>query len=72
MAQTVDLGAALFSARFRRAVDLLWRETVRRRRLRLEGAELARAERRIRNLRRIVRRALADYHRMQSARESDG
>lgn len=66
MAQTVDLGAALFYARFRRAVDLLWRETVRRRRLRLEGEELARAERRIRNLRRIVRKALADYHRIQS------
>lgn len=65
-------GASLLYARWLRAVDLLWRETVRRRRIStLDFQERLRAEKRLRSLRRIVRRALADYHRLQMARERD-
>jgi len=64
-------GAPLLYARWLRAVDLLWRETVRRRQADLDFHEQMRAEKRLRALRRIVRKALADYHRMQSARERD-
>jgi hypothetical protein len=68
MAETLDLAAELLSARFRRAVDLLWRETVWRRRARLDERERRRSERRVKNLQRIVRKAIADYHRLQVAR----
>jgi hypothetical protein len=62
MTETFDL-AAIAYARWKRAVDLLIREVIRRRRSRQEGAENARAEKRVRNLRRIVRKALSEYSR---------
>ncbi|HMA18003.1 MAG TPA: hypothetical protein VKS03_06155, partial [Thermoanaerobaculia bacterium] len=64
----LDLTAELLSARLRRAVDLLWRETVQRRRARLDELERRRSARRMRNLQKIVRKALADYHRIQIER----
>ena len=65
MAQTLDL-TSLAYARWKRAVDLLVREVVRRRRAHAEeSAEHARALRRMRNLRRIVRKALSEYSRLQ-------
>ena len=64
MADVLDVTAELLSARFRRAVDLLWRETVRRRKARLDERERRRSARRMRNLQKIVRRALADYQRL--------
>lgn len=68
MSEALDLTTGLLSARFRRAVDLLWRETVRRRRARLDELERRRSARRMRNLQKIVRKALADYHRIQVER----
>jgi hypothetical protein len=68
MADTLDLQAALLYARWMRAVDLLWRETVWKGRAKLEERERARAERRLRSLRRIVRKALSDYHRLELER----
>jgi hypothetical protein len=69
----VDLGAELLYARWKRAVDRLWRETVHRRQLRLYARlnekERARSARRMRNLQRVVRRALRDYHRMELERQ---
>ena len=68
MTETFDL-ASLAYARWKRSVDLLVREVVRRRRTRAEeSAEHARAVRRVRNLRRIVRKALSEYSRLQMAR----
>ena len=68
MTETFDV-ADLAYARWKRAVDLLMREVVWRREVgRLED-ERARAEKRVRNLRRIVRRALAEYSRIQLARQ---
>jgi hypothetical protein len=49
MSETLDLTAVAY-ARWKRAVDLLIREVVRRRRSRLEVVEIARAEKRVRNL----------------------
>lgn len=68
MAEALDVTAELLSARVRRAVDLLWRETVRRRQARLDERERRRSARRMRNLQKIVRRALADYQRLQLER----
>ena len=68
MSNALDLTAELLSARLRRAVDLLWRETVQRRRARLDELERRRSARRMRNLQKIVRKALADYHRIQIER----
>ena len=68
MTLTLDVQAEVYFARWARAVDLLWRTTVLRRRL-PEGEERRRAERRARNLQRIVRRALADYHRIELERQ---
>ena len=68
MADALDVTAELLSARFRRSVDLLWRETVRRRKARLDERERRRSARRMRNLQKIVRRALADYQRIQIER----
>jgi hypothetical protein len=68
VSEALDLTAGLLSARFRRAVDLLWRETVRRRRARQDELERRRSARRMRNLQKIVRKALADYHRIQVER----
>jgi hypothetical protein len=69
VADTLDLTAALLYARWRRAVDLLWREAVRRRASNLEEKERARSARRMKNLQRIVRKALADYHCIEMARQ---
>lgn len=68
MTETFDL-AAIAYARWKRAVDLLVREVVRRRENRMADEERARAERRLRNLRRIVRKALSEYSRLQIAKE---
>jgi hypothetical protein len=68
VANALDVTAELLSTRLRRAIDLLWRETVRRRRARLDELERRRSARRMRNLQKIVRRALADYHRIQIER----
>ncbi len=70
MTETFDL-ASLAYARWKRSVDLLVREVVRRRRTRAEeSAEHARAVRRVRSLRRIVRKALSEYSRLQIAKSS--
>ena len=69
MADALDLTAALFYARWRRAVDLLWREAVRLRRSGLEAQGRARSARRMKNLQRIVRKALGDYHRIEMERQ---
>lgn len=65
-ADALDAQAALLYARWMRAVDMLWRETVIRRVSR--GEERKRAERRSRNLRKIVRKALSEYHRIELKR----
>jgi hypothetical protein len=52
-----------------RAVDLLWREAARIHRCRLEEAEAARAARRLKNLQRIVRKAMAEYRRIELERQ---
>ena len=64
MTETFDLAEAAY-ARWKRAVDLLVREVVRRREAQAREEERTRAERRVRNLRRIVRRALSEYSRIQ-------
>ena len=69
MADLLDLTADVLYARFRRSVDLLWRETVLRRRARLDERERRRSARRLKNLQKIVRRALADYHRIELERQ---
>jgi hypothetical protein len=69
MTETFDLAVAIAYARWKRAVDLLVREVVRRHENRLVEEERARAEQRVRNLRRIVRKALSDYSRLQIARQ---
>jgi hypothetical protein len=66
--ETFDV-AELAYARWKRAVDLLMREVVWRREVQALEEERARAEKRVRNLRRIVRRALAEYSRIQIARQ---
>jgi len=68
MADSLDLTAELLYARLRRSVDLLWRESVRRRQTLLDERERRRLARRLKNLQKIVRRALADYHRIQIER----
>jgi hypothetical protein len=68
MTETFDLAAVAY-ARWKRAVDLLVREVVRRREDRIEVEERARTERRVRNLRRIVRKALSEYSRIQIGRQ---
>jgi len=72
VADALDLTAALLYARWRRAVDLLWREAVRRRRSGFEARERARSARRMKNLQKIVRKALADYHRIEMERQRRG
>ena len=69
MTETFDLAVSLAYARWKRAVDLLVREVVRRRLNRIAEDEAAQAERRVRNLRRIVRKALSDYSRIQIGRQ---
>lgn len=68
VADTLELTAELLSARLRRAVDLLWRETVRRRRALSDERERRRSAKRMKNLQKIVRKALADYHQIQIER----
>lgn len=68
MDNALDLAAEHLYERMRRAVDLLWRETVIRKRERLDERERRRSVRRMKNLQRIVRRALADYHRIELER----
>lgn len=68
MTETFDLAEAAY-ARWTRAVDLLVREVVRRREAQAREGERSRAERRMRNLRRIVRRALSEYSRIQIQRQ---
>ena len=68
MTETFDLAAVAY-ARWKRAVDLLVREVVLRRENRLAEEQRSRAERRVRNLRRIVRKALSDYSRLQMAKK---
>lgn len=69
MTETFDLAVAIAYARWKRAVDLLVREVVRRRENRLAEEERVRAERRVQNLRRIVRKALSEYSRLQLLRQ---
>jgi DNA-binding transcriptional regulator GbsR (MarR family) len=69
VADAFDFAAELLYERWRRAVDLLWRETVRRREARLDERERRRSARRMKNLQKIVRRALADYHRIELERQ---
>ena len=64
-----DVSTGVAEARWKRAVDLLWREVVRLRRVRLEARERERARRRLKNLRRIVRKALSEYHAIALARQ---
>ena len=64
MADSLDLTAELLSARFRRSVDLLLRESIQRRQALSDERERRRSARRLKNLQRIVRKALADYHRL--------
>ncbi|HEY6931145.1 MAG TPA: hypothetical protein VJA66_15840 [Thermoanaerobaculia bacterium] len=73
MSNTLDFAAELLYARWKRAVDILWRESVRRRQKKsIEKQERARSARRLRNLQRIVRRALSDYHRIELERQRRG
>lgn len=69
MTETFDLAVAIAYARWKRAVDLLVREVVRRHENRIAEEERARAERRVKNLRRIVRKALSEYSRLQLLRQ---
>lgn len=69
MADVLDLTAAVLYARWRRAVDLLWREAVWRRQCQLTERERTRAAKRIKNLQKIVRKALAEYHRIEVERQ---
>lgn len=68
MGDALDLAAELLHTRWRRAIDLLWRETVRRRQVWLDDRERRRSAQRMKNLQKIVRRALAEYHRVEVAR----
>jgi hypothetical protein len=70
LGDVLEISAAVLYARWRRAVDLLWRESVIRRRLASDQRETARDARRRRNLQRIVRKALADYHRIELERQA--
>ncbi len=69
MDEVLDLDVARFHHRWRRAVDLLWRETVRYRNTRLADWERLRASRRRRNLQKIVRKALSEFHRIELERQ---
>lgn len=69
MAHSLDPTAEILHSRLRRAVDLLWRETVLRRQTKVDERERRRCLRRMKNLQKIVRRALADYHRIELQRQ---
>ena len=70
MAESLDLTAELLSARFRRSVDLLLRERIRRRQALSDERERKRSAKRLKNLQKSVRNALADYHRLYVERQS--
>jgi hypothetical protein len=70
IAAVSDTVVATAYARWTRAVDLLWREVVRLRKIRIEERERERVEQRLRNLRKIVRKALSEYHRLEISRQS--
>jgi len=72
VADVANPTAELLYARWRRAVDLLWREAVSRRGREMKEKERARSARRLKNLQKIVRKALADYHRMELERQRRG
>lgn len=65
----MDLTADILYARWKRTIDLLWRETVRRRHVSFVERERSRSARRMKNLQRIVRKALADYHEIELERQ---
>ncbi len=69
MADALDLEAIILYTRWKRAVDMLWREAVRRRQSKLEERERARSARRLKSLQRIVRKAMSDYHRIELERQ---
>ena len=69
VADALDLTAGLFCAHWKRAVEILWREAVRQRRESVTQRERERAARRLKNLQRIVRKALADYHQIELERQ---
>ena len=70
MADVLRPTADLLHERWRRAVDRLWREVLRRRQIQLTEREKAAAARRIRNLQRIVRKALSEYHKIEIERSN--
>jgi hypothetical protein len=70
VAESLDLPAELLYARFRRSVDLLLRERIRRRQALSDERERKRSAKRLKNLQRIVRKALADYHRLYVERQN--
>jgi hypothetical protein len=72
MSNALDWTAEILYTRWKRAVDILWRESVHRRERTLERQERARSARRLRNLQRIVRKALTDYHRIELERQRRG
>ena len=67
----MQLQASLAQERWRKAVDNLWREVLFYRRARLADRERERAQRRLKNLRQIVRRALSEYHRIELERQAE-
>ena len=69
MTDELDGTADLLYSRWRRAVDLLWREALRKRRCRLTERERERAANRVKNLQKIVRKALSEYHRIELDRQ---
>ncbi|HEY7113616.1 MAG TPA: hypothetical protein VIA45_11850 [Thermoanaerobaculia bacterium] len=69
MDDVLDLTAAALHRRWRRAVDLLWRESVRYRNVPLPSWQRLRAARRRRSLQKIVRRALSEVHRIELERQ---
>jgi hypothetical protein len=69
VADVADLTVDLLYARWRRAADLLWREAVGRRQSQLTERERDRSARRMKNLQKIVRKALADYRRIELERQ---
>jgi len=70
MTGALDVAASLAQERWRKAVDNLWREVLYARRALLEQRERERSRRRLKNLRRIVRKALSEYHRLELERQA--
>ncbi|HSS45436.1 MAG TPA: hypothetical protein VLO07_08860 [Thermoanaerobaculia bacterium] len=70
MAATLDLAVSLAHERWRKAVDNLWREVLFAQQAKLEERERERCRRCLKNLRRIVRKALAEYHRLELDRQA--